>query len=211
MADDTARAVGAGSTTTVTIAGKECALRPLTIRELLEAERDCLSRYKREYIKTFVENADLLSKEKRDKIVADRMGEAARWDIDNLPPKYSYDPTSIILTENLKEWIKIQFTDAIDDEDYLCRLVTAVLDQGTLSEEQYEELTGKVPSKVKVGYVNWWITASYEGMTTMVWLCLRRDGITREQVVEELSKRPDMLINLSREVETLSTPELGNG
>ena len=211
MSDDTARAVGAGSTTTVMIDGKECTLRPLSIRELLEAERDCLKRYKREYISTFVENADLLPRSDRQKIIGERMAEAAKWDVDDLPPKYSYDPFSIQLTDRLRKWTTEYFPDAEKDDMGAKAIIATMLDQGTLEEKQYKEMVGTMPPKTKVGYVNWWITANYEGMTTLVWLCLRKDGITREQVVNELSARPEMLIELSREIESLSSPAVGNG
>ena len=44
MSEVMARAAGAGSPLTVEIGGKQCSVRPLTIRELTEVERDCVER-----------------------------------------------------------------------------------------------------------------------------------------------------------------------
>ena len=57
MSKEMARALGAEGITEVVIAGKKCVARPLTAPELTVVERDCVERYRRSYIKTFVDNA----------------------------------------------------------------------------------------------------------------------------------------------------------
>jgi hypothetical protein len=210
MGEATARALGASGPHTVEIAGKECRVRPLGIRELTEAERECLASYRRSYIKTFVDTADLFPE---GMVRAEKArDEAARWDIDDLPPKAAYDQNSVLPSKKLKDVLKeeLSIKDAIDD-DRTRRLTAGLLDQGTLSEKTVYELSGRTPKKAQIPYVNWWITGCFDGMVTFVWLCFRQYGVTKEQVADEMNKNPALLVELSREIEKLSTPEAGNG
>jgi len=210
MPDDMARALGAGSSTTVKIGGKDCTVRPLNIRELTEAERDCLQRYRRSYLETWQQNLDLLPE--GSEMLRTKIEEAARWDVDDLPPKWAYDPRQIELTAGLKKWVKGEMNlEGKADNDRLQRLVTTALDQGLLSEKKYMELAGKEPKKAKVPYVNWWITGSFDGMITFVWLCFRPNGVTREEVIDALGDNPSLLADTSRQIEELSSPASGNG
>jgi hypothetical protein len=210
MSEAMARAVGAAGARTVEIAGKECRVRPLGIRELTEAERECLASYRRSYIKTFVDSADMFPEGMQR---AERArDEAARWDIDDLPPKAAYDGRSLNVTKQLKDFLKTELDpDGKLDDDRARRLATGLLDQGTLTEERVEQLTGKKPRRATIPYVNWWITGCFDGMVTFVWLCFRPDGVTKDQVAEELGRNPALLVELSREIEGLSAPEAGNG
>ena len=106
MSETMARALGAKGAMTVTIAEKECQTRALGIAELTEIERECLDRYKRQYLRTFVQNLDMIPKGKRDSILEKKMEEVAKWDIDDLPPKFAHDPTRIKVTSELKSWLK---------------------------------------------------------------------------------------------------------
>ena len=38
---------------------------------------------------------------------------------------------------------------------------------------------------MKVNYVSWWITGTFEGMLTLVWLCFKSNGVTKEEVEED--------------------------
>ena len=87
------------------IAGKECTVRPLGIRELTEVERDCAERYKRQYLKTFADNLDLLPAEAKDRLLLEKMDVVARWDVDDLPPKFVHDPARVKMTDKLKSWV----------------------------------------------------------------------------------------------------------
>ena len=211
MSEDMARALASPGGKTVKIADKECTVRPLGIRELTEAERDCVERYKRGYLKTYADNADLLPGGGKG-LVERKMDEVARWDIDDLPNKQVCDPDRIHLTKQLKAWAKKEY-DLDDDataQQYQ-RVVATALDQESLPFAEYEKLSGRRAMRTKVPYVNWWITGCFEGMITFVWICFKANGVTREQVEEELSKNQSLLIELSREIERLSAPSVGNG
>lgn len=223
MADDVARAVGAAGTETVLIGGKECTVKPLTIRELAEVERECVKYYIRQHLENYNRNLDLLPEADRLRLMQAKLEEASRWDVGDLPPRYAYDPATIFLSGLLKGWCQqeLQFSeldakgeklpDAVLAGNYRKAVVTA-LDAGMLSPEHYKQLTGKdAPGKVPVGYVNWWITGSLEGMFTMVWMCFKAYEVTRDEVAAALGSNFSVLSNLSRSIEHLSVPAVGNG
>lgn len=212
MPDDVARALGASGSLTVTIAGRECTVRPLGIRELTEVERDCVERYKRSYLSTFAKNLDLVPEQSRDRMLEQKMEAAARWDVDDLPSKFAHDPAKVRMNQDLKDWISAHYpVEPTTAAPRLMRMAATALDQESLTAEDYRRMTGEEPPRVKVPYVNWWITASYEGMITFIWMCFRGNGVTREQVIDELGSNPAMLVELSREIERLSAPSVGNG
>ena len=210
MSDDAARALGAAGGKTVMIAGKECRVRPLGIRELTEAERECLSCYRRSYVKTFAETADLVP-DGRDRVIQAQQ-EAARWDVDDLPSKKAFDRDSIRVTAELKDWLKdhLKLDEELEDER-AARLAVGLLDQETVKPADIEKLAGQKPRQMQIPYVNWWITGCFDGMVTFTWLCFRPSGVTKEEVAEAMSANPAMLMELSQEIEKLSTPEVGNG
>lgn len=218
MAEDVARAVGAGSPITVKICGKDCRPRPLTIKELTELERDCLSRYRRSYIQAFSENADLLGEDGR-RIVREKLEEAAKFDVSTLPSKFVYDPKKIQVNRSLEQWLEENLEGYEPDtllsketrDRALKRIVATQLDSGALSDELYENLTGVAPKKARVGYVSWWITATFDGMISMIHLVFRDSGVSRDEVAAEIGRNPSLLVDLSREIEHLSVPEVGNG
>lgn len=209
MPEDMARALRANGPMTVTIAGKECPVCPVGLQGLTEAERDCLDRYRRSYVKAYVESADLFpdgtarAEQARE--------DAARWDVDDLPPKMACDAESVVLTDPLRAWLREQYElDGMDDAK-LRRLTAAALDNRSLSVKDYERMTGARPRSIKIPYVSWWITGCFDGMITFVWLAFRRYGVTRDQVAEYLSANTAKMAELSREIERLSTPSVGNG
>lgn len=210
--DDVARAVGAGEMTPIVIAGKQCTVRPLGVRELSEVERDCLKRYKRAYLESYYDNMDLLPAGTRDGLMQQKVEDAARWDIDDLPGKTAYNPLRVVVTAELRKWLEQNFDLPKDADDlHARRLAAAVLDQELLTEPDYEKLAGSPAPKVRVGYVNWWTTGSFDGMITFAWACFKHDGITRDQVLEELGKNMNLLVQLTRDIERLSMPAAGNG
>ena len=194
------------------IGGKECVPRPLGIRELTEVERDCLDRYKRQYLETYSRNLDLLPEAERVGVMAAKLDEVSRWDIDDLPPKHAHDPDRIRLTDGLKAWLTDTWGVEVGLADpRLRRLAAAALDQDVLTGATYERLANAKPPRVKVPYVHWWITGAYDGMITLIWACFRNSGVTREQVVESLGGNMTVLSELSRDIEKLSAPAAGNG
>ena len=219
MAEDVARAIGAGGKTVV-IAGKECQIRPLSLLELTELERECLRTYKKDYLETFKDNADLLGDD-APQFLRDKLEEVARWDVTNLPMKYVYDPSKLAASTKLKLWLKknTDFNEKPSGEKLepqlvdriMQRMAATCLDNGTLSEDKYQQLTGKETEKTRVGYVNWWITGAMDGMITMIWICFRSYGVTKEEVAREFTKLSDVLVDMARDIEHLTAPEVGNG
>ena len=220
MAEDTARAVGAKSPTTVKIGDKDCQIRPLTIAELGELERDCLSRYKREYLKTFTGNSDIIPN--FDELLNKELREVAKWDVSDLPPKKAYDPTKIKVEKNLRKWLTEHMNLVLENENgsklsksemesRVQVMAALALDSGDMAEEDYKILTGEVAKKTNVGYVNWWVTGSYDGMISMVHMCFRDNDVSREDIVKAIGDNPNLLTEASRGIEELSAPEVGNG
>lgn len=212
MSDEMARALGAESPMTVTIAGKACAVRPLGIKELEVVQRDCLERFKDRYLETWSKGLRYLPADKGVSLMAEKIDEAAHWDIDSLPHKFAYDARRVKLTDALKARLTEAFGAQSEiKEDRWQSLTAAALDQGLLTEEECVTLSGSKPFKAKIAYVNWWITGCYDGMISLTWVCFRHNGVTREQIEEELSGKMSLLTEVTREIEKLSTPKLGNG
>lgn len=226
MAEDVARAVGAGGTddAAIMIAGKRCTPRPLSIRELAEVERECLRAYTRHHLQTYSENLDLMpgDADSRATAMRDKIEEASRWDISDLPPRHAYDPATVVLSAALQDWAKAELRVADTDaagkplgaavaEQRYRRAIVAALDAGLLKDTQYKELTGKEPAKLRVGYCNWWITGTMDGMITLIWMCFRASGVTKDEVLAAIGNDFDILANLSREIEHLTAPAVGNG
>lgn len=211
MPDDTARALKAPSPMIVKFGDKECQVHALGIRELTEAERECIKSYRRSYLETFAQNVDLLSNGQV--LLEKKMEEAARWDVDDLPTKEAYDPAKVRVTDKLKQFVADHFNlEAKTLTDIrIQRFTAALLDQEHLSLSEYKELTKCVIRPLKIQYVNWWITGSYDGMVTFIWLCFRSYGVSKEEVFDKIGKESSLLVELSREIETLSTPAVGNG
>ncbi len=232
MPEDMARTTGAPGALTITIAGKECQVRPLGVRELTVAERDCLERYRRTYIKTYADNADLVPNGQV--LLIDSMETAARWDVGDLPPKTAYSTDHAKMTSKLRDHLRDTFgldkaptkseknklssqefakrkKDSDLSEERWQRLAANALDNGALTAADFETMTGSKPVKGIVPYVNWWITGCFDGMITFCWIAFKRDGVTREEVSDALTDQPAMLVELSREIERLSAPQAKNG
>lgn len=225
MADDTARALGAGSKP-IKIAGKEVRPRPLSVKELSQVERECLNYYKRQYLETFSQNLDLLKQADPNlnplQFMEEKMTEAARWDLDDLPLRYAYDPDKLIVNDELKEWAKTKLDFKTKDDANnalpeavvtarLKRVIAAALDSEMLSQKLYEKTTNHEPKKLKIPYSSWWVTGSTEGMIAFVHTCFMDQGITRDDLLKEMSKNPALIMQVSREIEALSAPNPGNG
>lgn len=211
MSEAMARALAAPGPYTVIIGDKECTVRPLGIQELSEVERECLKQFKRDLLETYSSNVDLLG-DKGITLLEKKFEEIASWDVENLPPKNAFDHRRIEVNDTLRAWMFENQDMTKDTEDKKAkRLIAASLDQGLLTEADYKRMVGKNAPKMKIPYVNWWVTGCFSGMIQFVWTCFRHNGVTREQVVEAMRNRMDMLVELSTEIERLSSPSVGNG
>lgn len=218
MSEDVARALGARDPNPIMIAGKECQIRPLSLVELTEVERECLKVYRRAYLEAFKENADLLPDGEGAALLKRELMQSAKWDVSDLPSKDAVDPDSISLSTSLEAWVSenLQYEpDANLGKTSRARqmrhLVATAIDGGQLDLALYESLTDSKVKKSKVGYVNWWITGTFDGMLTMVWSAFRHYGVTKEEVGREVGTNPALLASLAREIEHLSAPATGNG
>ena len=211
--DDTARALGAKGTTTVMIDGKECTARPLSARELCEVERICIEEFKDDYLQTISRNLPKLpDKRRRQTLMEEQLIKVAGWTVHDLPTVKAYDADRIVLSGDLKSWLKETYSlNGKAGDLQLRKLAAAALDQKMLPPEAYQKMTGKQSPAVAVGYVNWWITGSYDGMIAFAWVCFRDNDVTRDQVAGEMGKNPQLLTELTREIESLSRPSVGNG
>lgn len=217
MSEDVARAVGAASPRTVTIAGKECRLRPLGIRELTELERECLRQYRRQYVQTYADMADMLPDGAA--LIRKKVDEAAGFTVQTLPEKRSYLTGDVQVDQKILDWAEnehpglgLHRLSSKEAKDNAVRNVLASsLDSGILNEEEYTNLTGKKPVCQKIGYVGWWLTGSINGMVEVLYTVFRDSGVTRDQIMDELGQNPALLADLSRDIEHLSVPDTKNG
>lgn len=208
--DDVARALGAGGDE-VTIAGKKAQIRPLSVRELTEIERECVRNYRREYLKRLKDTVEFIGEDAFQKAVYD----SATWDVHNLPRKTVYDPRLDQLTPGVIQWL-VDHADSTregieSNPVKALRALATVLDNEALSADEFARLAGSPCRKISTGYANWWVTGSFDGMVELAFYALRDSGITREDLLEEFSKRQDQLWQVAREAEHLSTPAMGNG
>lgn len=218
MAGDVARAVGAGSSVTVNIAGKDCVVRPLTIKELGEVEAECLSLYKQSVIKTYQENIDTLvtagmSRPDAMALLERKLEQVSGWDVSDLPHKTAYSVNGIPITPKLRALMasRGEFNDSEFTDKQVRKILASLLDSGVITEIECRDASGVSPSKVKIGYANWWVTATMDGMCSMVWSCFKHSGVTRDDVIAHFSKSPAAMMDMAREVENATAPSTGNG
>lgn len=215
MSEDVARMVGAAAPNSITINGKSCFIRPLTLRELTEIQRECLRIYRQQYAQNLKDTEEILGVDE----VRRQILESAKWDVDDLPKKFVYDAgKDIEPTEEIFKFIRENL--AIDraeiekqaNKDLVIRqLLTTALDSGVLSETLFEKLTGRIPRRLSTGYVNWWLTATIDGMVSLCYWCLRDQGITKDDVIAEITSSGGKVASIARDIESLSAPDLGNG
>ena len=87
-----------------------------------------------------------------------------------------------------------------------------MVDNGGLPESAWEECFGEnLPVEIEAGYASWWITASPEGMTTLIYHCLKDSGVSKKQIIDYFVNRTSELANVAREIESISVPSVGNG
>ena len=211
MSEAVARALGASaSTEPIKINGKSCEIRPVVVKYLTEIGRECLRQFRRSYLENYRDNLDLLGKTQAD--LENKVDEVGRWDLANLPHKDAHDPKHLKITERLSEWLNTRILDEpTKDEKRLRQITASALDNGMLTDAEYLELTGDILRKNKINYVSWWITATIEGMIEMVHASFRDQGITKDDVYAELGNNFAKLAELSREIESVTTPKINEG
>lgn len=215
--DREARALAAGET--ITVEGKEYRLRPVMAQHLCDLERDALRAYKREYLQTYRDNADLLGDGTEGcDLVREKMDEVARWDIHDLPQKDVYDVSNIPVTDKLRKWLLDEFglevvgeeADLEVEERRARAVLSTAIDMGKIKSGKVKELTGKLPVRGRVRYDQWWVTACIGGMVSFITSSIQRDHpeMTREKVQ---GWNYTKVIEAARLVESLTAAAIKNG
>jgi hypothetical protein len=230
--DRTARLMGAGKK--VTIGDQEYTIRPLTAKHLCEVEVAGSDAYKKERLRSVSMSKDFLPEEEYNKMFQREMENITNMDLSDLPQKRVFDVSKVPVTDKLKKWVidKTGQLPEIDESDLkkeakneqdlerlvkeeleksIRAVVNTYLDQGELKPDEVKELAGKKPSQGMVRYDQWWVTASFEGMATLIAASLQLGDnghvVTKKDVLEwpvtDLSR-------VSREVEKISAADVKN-
>lgn len=207
------RALGAGES--ITVEGKDFLLRPVVARNLAELEREALKFYKRQYLETFRDNMDLLGDQGKN-LMMSKMEEVARWTASDLPQRDAFNCLEVPVTDKVKKWIEKEYGEVpkqLDSEEVNevgCRaLLSTALDNKELTPNQVKEMSGRRPRQGKVRFDQWWVTASVEGMVSIIRSALR-DASDKEKA--RVNEWPFLkLVEASRIVERITSADLGNG
>ncbi len=207
MSDAEARVLAAGET--VSVDGRDVIVRPITMQSLHEVQREAVKYFKREYIQTFADNADLMPDGTGAELIRQKLEEAARWDVGDLPTRTAFDVRGVVLSDLLLREMGKLVGELPDQEPSKRAVLATLLDQGRIAPDKIKEWTGSPVRSARVPYDSWWVTAVYSGMVTFVWAAVRADdpSITREQIGRwPLAK----IMEAARLVERLTAPALGN-
>ena len=216
--DREARALAAGEK--IEVDGKEYRLRPVAAQHLMDLEKDALRHYKREYLQTYSQNADLFDAKTAKELLREKMDEVARWDIHDLPQKDVYDATEVPLTPELRAWLSEEYgvvtesngdgSDEEKTERTLRAVLSTALDSEKLSPQECKRLGGKAPLHGRVRYDQWWVTASTVGLVSFIHSSIRRDH--NQMTADDIAGWPyPKLLEAGRIVEKLTSVSLGNG
>ncbi len=225
MSDDReARILGAGKQ--IEVGDKKYTLRPIVARHLAELEREALDFYKRQYLRTFARNLDLLDGE-RNGLMRETMMEVARWGLNELPQITVYDISNVSLgqqegdvftpIQKLKDWALKEYSDTpakdvsdmLKTERTLRAVLSSELDSETLKPKKFEELTGQYPKVGKIRYDQWWVTACMQGMISFTAISVKYEH--SEVTEDEVSRWPIPKITEGAQiVQSVTSAALGN-
>lgn len=209
MGEAEARAVGAGNY--IEVEGEQFQLAPLSMKTLMEVQREAVRSFKEEAIKTYslaVENG-MMSAEKG----LAKLDEIVKWTIDDLPRKKVHDCSTMPVTREVRRLVRSEFPDldlkGAKEVRYRV-LVTQLLDGERIKPEQVQKAASmaKPPQVVESTYDTWWITGCYEGQVTFLWASVSQNHpLTREEVA---AWPLVAIMEGARRVEAMTTPDLGN-
>jgi hypothetical protein len=212
MSEKEARALGAGGS--ITVEDKEYILRPIAVQHLCDLEREALEYYKRQYLKTFSDNRDLLGDE-FGKLIVEETRTAARWELDDLPKKKVHDVSRIPITPELKKWAE-EFQAEVDGKEEelteakIRAMLSTALDQEKMKVEKIKEMTGKKPIEGRARYDQWWVTGAMEGMVSFLFNSIRYEhkDVTRDEV---RAWPISSIFEGAKKVEEITAPTIKNG
>ena len=200
-------ALAAGET--IEVDGDHYTLRPVVAQSLCDLEREALKHYKRQYLETYTENADLLSNGSSSELIDRKMDQVAGWDLNDLPQKDAYDVSSVPVNDKIRKWA-LDYRGEEKQTDSTVKAVMAVaLENGDLKPLQVKHMTGRAPVRGRVRYDQWWITATMTGMVAFIAAGVKREHpeVTRKQVGNwPFSK----IAEAARTVERLTSASVGN-
>lgn len=205
MSDKEARALGAG--VTFTVGDQTFMVKPLSIRQLQEVQREALRFYRRQYIQTFADNVDLL--EHGRKLLEQKIEEASRWDVEDLPTKATYDVTEAAKNEDLREWLRGRYGDLAQTDGAYAMLVVKAIHSDDIAPEEVERMTGKAVRRINLPYDSWWVSNHIDGMATFVWASI--GGTQSGMTLDAVRQWPmEALVEAAKVVEQLTAPAVGN-
>jgi len=206
--DREARVVGAGEC--IEVNGKKFTLRPIGFQLLCDYERSALKAFKRDYLSTFADNADLLPDGRGVVLLEGEMLKVAKWTLEDLPQMLAYDTTRVPLEGKNIQWVAslFEWEEKLTEAEAKALLVQA-LDMEKVSSRDVKKRTGVSPLKGYVRYDTWWSTNSSDGKLgfLVTSLHVEHPEITREDVGRwPLPKIAEAV----RLVEGLTTPKMEN-
>lgn len=207
MGDREARVLGAGDE--ITVGENEYTLHPVVAKHLCDLEREALKYYKKQYLTTFSENANLLGNGQGQQLIMDEMRVAAKWSLQDLPQRTVYDTSRIPVNDKIKEWVKNRYDELPEDDDSIRALLSTALDQGSIKSKEVQRMTDKTPLQGKVRYDQWWITACMEGMISFIVssVQLENNDVTRKDIeMWSFGK----IAEAARKVENITSADMGN-
>lgn len=186
---------------------KQYKLRPVVAQHLCDLEREALRDYKRQYLETFTQNADLLPGGAE--IVQKKFEEVARWDFSDLPKKTAYSVAHILPGDVIRAWIKDTYNEVPETDSGIRAVLVNSLDNGKISMEEVQRMCGKAPIRGTVRYDQWWVTASMAGMISFITSSVRYEHpeMTREKVAQWPFQK---VAEAARTVESITAAKMGN-
>lgn len=207
MSDRESRALAAAQQ--IEVDGKEFKLRPLSLQHLVDLEQEALRHYKREYLETFRENADLLGKD-RLAVLRQEMETVGKWQLHDLPKKQVHDVGRVPVTDAAKVWVEENIGEVPETDAGVRAVLVTALDGDQLTREQVKQMTGKSPIKGMVRYDQWWITGSVHGMLSFITSSIRAEhpDVSKEDVARWPFAK---IAEAARLVEGMTSASMGNG
>jgi len=193
----------------VEVDGKQFKLRPISIQNLVDLEREAMSHYKRQYLMTYRDNADLLGDDAKS-MLRQKMEEVAKWELHDLPQKDVFDTSQVPLTDAVKKWLEENFGQLPDTDTAIHAVLVTALDTGQLKSSELKKLTGKLPIQGRVRFDQWWVTGSMEGMLSLITTSIRQEH--PDLTAKDVSSWPlAKIIETARLVEGVTSASMGNG
>lgn len=204
--DREARALAAGET--IEVNGETYNLRPIVAQHLVDLERAALEFYKRQYLKTFSDNADLLG-DKAGEFIAEEVRKVAQWGLDDLPRKTAYDVSRIPVNDKLKSWIGDAVGEVPETETGVRSVLSTMLDQERITPKEVKGLSGKAPVQGRIRYDQWWVTASMGGMVSFIVSSIQHEHPEVDGKAVAGWSFPK-ITEASRKVERITSVDMGN-